>query len=282
MDFLKCPVCDKQLIKCDTSYKCINNHSYDISKKGYVNMLLANQKHSINPGDNKEMILSRVRFLNLNYYHILRKTILDLILKYNTKNEINFCDLACGEGYYTNYLHDELKKTKDINTVGVDISKYAIIEACKKKNAMHLDNIDYFIGNLNYLPFLDDSFTFMLNCFALIDVKEFYRVLKQDGFFIRVLPDKDHLLNLKEILYEDVILNEMKEKELNGFTLVDEVHIKDDIFLKNSNEIYDLFTMTPYYYKSSKKSIEKLLKLKDLKTRISFVLLVYQKKDISI
>ena len=109
-----------------------------------------------------------------------------------------------------------------------------IIEACKKRNAMHLENIDYVIGNLNYLPFLDNSFTFMLNCFALIDAKEFYRVLKDNGYFIRILPDFDHLLNLKEFLYENVILNEMKEKQRCGFKLIEEVHIKDDILLKNN------------------------------------------------
>ena len=69
----------------------------------------------------------------------------------------------------------------------------------------------------------------------------------------------------------------MKEKNINGFELVDEIHIKDDITLKTSQEIYDLFTMTPYYYKTSKESIEKLLSLNSLNTRISFVLLVYKK-----
>ena len=68
MEMLKCPVCQSKLNKVDNTYKCEKNHSYDISSKGYVNMLLANHKHSINPGDSKEMILSRVRFLDLNYY----------------------------------------------------------------------------------------------------------------------------------------------------------------------------------------------------------------------
>ena len=71
----------------------------------------------------------------------------------------------------------------------------------------------------------------------------------------------------------------MKEKEVNGFKLIDEIHIKDDITLKTKQEIYDLFTMTPYYYKTSKQSIEKLLQLDSLKTRVSFVLLVYQKVE---
>lgn len=277
MEKLKCPVCQNNLVKFNSTYKCEKNHSYDISSKGYTNMLLANHKHSINPGDSKEMILSRVRFLELDYYHILRKTILETIKKYANWDNFSFCDLACGEGYYTNFIHEKLNETYKVDSVGIDISKYAIIEACKKQRALKLNNIEYVIGNLMNLPFLDESFDFMLNCFALLDEKEFNRVLKKNGYFIRVLPDADHLLGIKQVLYKNVILNVMKEKNINGFELVDEIHIKDDITLKTSQEIHDLFTMTPYYYKTSKESIEKLLSLPSLTTRISFVLLVYKK-----
>ena len=277
MQILKCPVCQNKLIKENNTYRCEKNHSYDISSKGYTNMLLANQRHSINPGDSKEMILSRVRFLELDYYSILRKTILETINKYSSWEEFSFCDLACGEGYYTNFIHKKLNEQYKVNSVGIDISKYAIIEACKKQRAEKLENIEYCIGNLMNLPFMDESFDFMLNCFALLDEKEFNRVLKENGYFIRVLPDADHLLGIKQVLYKNVILNVMKEKNINGFELVDEIQIKDDITLKTSQEIYDLFTMTPYYYKTSKESIEKLLSLNSLNTRISFVLLVYKK-----
>ena len=277
MSVYRCPVCHKILNKVENTYKCENNHSLDIASKGYVNMLLANQRHSINPGDSKEMILSRVKFLECNYYHFLRKTILEIIIKYAKKDEFNFADLACGEGYYTNYIHQMLNEKFKANTIGVDISKFAIIEACKKQRALKLTNIVYCIGNLMNLPFLDNSFHFMLNCFALLDEKEFNRVLENEGYFIRVLPDCDHLLEIKEVLYENVIYNVMKEKDLKGFKLIDEIHIKDDITLKSKDEIYNLFTMTPYYYKSSKESMNKLLSKDSLNTRVSFVLLVYQK-----
>ena len=56
-------------------------------------MLLANQRHSVNPGDSKEMILSRVRFLEKDYYHILRKTILDTINKYALWDSFSFWTL---------------------------------------------------------------------------------------------------------------------------------------------------------------------------------------------
>ena len=246
MQILKCPVCQNKLIKENNTYRCEKNHCYDISSKGYTNMLLANQRHSINPGDSKEMILSRVRFLELDYYSILRKTILETINKYSSWEEFSFCDLACGEGYYTNFIHKKLNEQYKVNSVGIDISKYAIIEACKKQRAEKLENIEYCIGNLMNLPFMDESFDFMLNCFALLDEKEFNRVLKENGYFIRVLPDADHLLGIKQVLYKNVILNVMKEKNINGFELVDEIHIKDDITLKTSQEIYDLFTMTPF------------------------------------
>ena len=279
MSLFKCPVCQKELIKKDHCYQCENKHNYDLAAKGYVNLLLANQKHSVDPGDCKEMIEARVLFLKLNYYGFLRQCILENILKYAPSETFNFCDLACGEGYYTNYLHQEVNKIKNMNTIGIDISKYAILEACKKKREMNLDQIEFCIGNLMNLPFLNDSFSIMLNCFALFDEKEFYRVLKDQGFYIRVLPDAYHLYDLKKKLYKNVILNVMKEKTINGFHLIDEIHIEKDITLKTKDEIYNLFTMTPYYYKTSQEDKKKLLEMDCLTTKAAFVLLIYQKGE---
>ena len=76
----KCPVCQKELVKQDKSYKCLNGHSFDVNKKGYVNLLLANQGHSNNPGDSKEMIDARTTFLNQGYYENLRTELFNLFL----------------------------------------------------------------------------------------------------------------------------------------------------------------------------------------------------------
>ena len=56
----KCPVCNEVLNQIDKSYKCLNGHCFDVNKKGFVNLLLANQSHSENPGDSKEMIDANV------------------------------------------------------------------------------------------------------------------------------------------------------------------------------------------------------------------------------
>ena len=51
---------------------------------------------------------------------------------------------------------------------------------------------------------IDEELDFLM--YDLIRTK-----LKENGYFIRVLPDADHLLGIKQVLYKNVILNVMKE-----------------------------------------------------------------------
>ena len=277
MSVYKCPVCNSSLEKVDRLFKCINNHSFDISKKGYVNLMLANQGHSLNEGDSKEMIASRSRFLSGGFYSSLRNSLFNHICSLSSKNSIiHFLDVACGEGYYTNFIHSQMQQKCKINTVGVDISKAAINASSTSKNMASLKDISYCVGNLDYLPFLNNSFDFLLNCFAPINVFEFNRVLKKDGYFIRVLPGKYHLLELKQFLYNEVHLNEPKEDELEGFIL-ESSHQVDDLITLNNEQIQDLFTMTPYYYKTSNEAKNRLKTLESLTTKISFIIKIYRK-----
>lgn len=52
---LVCPVCHKPLLEREKSLTCENSHSFDIAGKGYVNLLLSQDKNSKDPGDNKDM-----------------------------------------------------------------------------------------------------------------------------------------------------------------------------------------------------------------------------------
>ncbi len=272
----KCPVCQSSLFKEEKLYQCSLHHTYDISKYGYANFLLANQIHSSFPGDRPEMILARKRFLSQNYYAILRKKLVEII-KMNLKDYTIFCDLACGEGYYTNYIHQNISKDFSFVTYGIDLSKRAIIEASKTAKQLKLENINYCIGNLMFLPYLNTSFDIMLNCFAPMIDKEFCRVLKENGIYIRVLPGKNHLLELKSVLYEKVILNQLKDLDIPNFSFIDKIEIEDKIKLESQERIHDLFMMTPYYYKTSKEAIKNLYALNELETTISFIILIYKK-----
>ena len=43
---LICPKCRKPLVEENGVFRCENRHSYDKAREGYVNLVLANQKHS--------------------------------------------------------------------------------------------------------------------------------------------------------------------------------------------------------------------------------------------
>ena len=101
MKLLACPKCHQQLHLENKTLKCENNHCYDISKRGYINLLLNPDKATNNPGDSKESLVARKAYLNKGYYHnckFINSLVLKLKFKYITKiivqdiiNFIFFC-----------------------------------------------------------------------------------------------------------------------------------------------------------------------------------------------
>jgi len=71
MSILICPNCKSALHRSDKVLICENGHSFDVAKEGYVNLLLANRKKSLNPGDNKIMMNAREAFLSIGFYDFL-------------------------------------------------------------------------------------------------------------------------------------------------------------------------------------------------------------------
>ena len=60
---LCCPKCGLPLKKEGNGCQCSEGHRYDLARSGYVNLLLANGKHSLQPGDDKRMVRARRLFL---------------------------------------------------------------------------------------------------------------------------------------------------------------------------------------------------------------------------
>ena len=60
---LLCPLCGRTLCVQQRRCVCAENHSFDIARQGYVNLLPVQQKHSRHPGDTRQQVLSRREFL---------------------------------------------------------------------------------------------------------------------------------------------------------------------------------------------------------------------------
>ena len=55
------------------------------------------------------------------------------------------------------------------------------------------------------------------------------------------------------------------------------IRISFSICLEDNNTIRDLFSMTPYYYRTGEKDLEKLAALTRLETEVDVTVSVYQK-----
>ena len=253
---VRCPVCKQVLKKTGNAYKCINRHSFDIAKEGYVNLYLHKSQTS---GDNKDMILARREFLKTDHYRFL----FDELNRYIDEKDV-LVDLACGEGYYTSKF-----KAKD--KTGVDLSKQGLRYAAKSD-----PDTTYILSSIFDVPLFDKCADKVLTIFAPIAQKEILRILKEEGSFLLVRPDERHLFELKEVLYEKPYLNETEDIIMEGLKQVKQVRIEQSTVL-DKKELHDLFLMTPYSNTTSLEDKKKLDSIDSLRVTFSFIIDMFQK-----
>ena len=264
-----CPICKEQLNKNEKSYCCTNNHSFDIAKQGYVNLLPVNKKHSDNPGDSKDMVVSRRTFLESGNYDCFAEKLVEIINSIFTDSQkISILDIGCGEGYYDGFL-EELNFNYDL--YGFDISKEAVRFASAKYKKGN-----FAVGSCFNMPVESDCFDLAINIFAPMVESETARVLKKGGYLIYAVPGKNHLMGLKELLYENVYENEEKHTEYDGFEFVERHTVKNEITVDGEMGV-NLFKMTPYYFKTELGAEEKIRNNNGFTTEIHFDFLVYKK-----
>lgn len=272
MKDLICPVCKSALIKQDKIYACVKGHHFDISKYGYVNLLMSGKSKLKRHGDDKLMLLARKTFLDKGYYDILLNSLIDVIKQY-INNDMHILDAGCGEGFYTanimKYLDNNDVKYK---MTGIDISKDALKLAHKRNKEINLA-----VSSVADIHINDNSLDMLLNIFAPVSYGEYCRILKTQGILIKVIPLEKHLWDLKTKIYDKPYENKVESLELDGFKLIQKTEIKQNIKIQNNEDIVNLFKMTPYYYKTKKDDQEKINKLNSIDVRVEFLILVYKK-----
>lgn len=261
-----CPVCGKPLARQEHSLVCENRHSFDIARQGYVNLLPVQQKHSQDPGDTREQVLSRRAFLDTGTYAPILEALIRVAREEGASGEI--LDIGCGEGYYCAHLAEAL----GLPLTGVDISKEAVRWAAGRYKGPN-----WLCATAAHLPVKDQSAGLLTSLFALTLPEEFCRVLAPGGLYIQVVAAEDHLLSLKSIIYDQLTHKEKEPtKEYPGLTLVRSEHISFDFTLRDE-QIQQLFSMTPHLFRIGKAGAERLKQTDILQDRASCVLNVYRK-----
>ena len=94
---------------------------------------------------------------------------------------------------------------------------------------------------------------------------------------IRALPLEGHLWGLKSAVYDTPYANPAPATELPGFTLLSREDVRFSIHLPCQEDIWNLFTMTPYYYKTGRTDQDKLRQLHELDETVEIAVLCYQR-----
>lgn len=273
-----CPVCGQPLTKMETQYRCGRRHSYDISRKGTVNLLLSQKSGEHYHGDNREMVRARQRFLDKGYYAPLREALTEMAAHYaasTARETMTLLDAGCGECYYTAAVCERFRREKvRFEAFGVDISKDALLLGASRDREIQLA-----VASVFRLPVLGRSCDMLMTVFAPYCGEEFWRILRPDGILLMVIPDKYHLWELKCAVYDHPYLNTVRDYALKGFTFLENREVSGRIELPSQEDIHDLFTMTPYYYKTGRKEQARLSARTELQTQIAFQILVYRRQS---
>ena len=236
-----CPICQENLVLIETSLKCCNRHSFDLSKFGYVN-LAPQIKQSANY--DKENFQNRQQILEAGFYQAILEAVSDLLASSETSTTV--LDIGCGEGFYSRKLQES---HPDKTFYAFDISKDSVQIAAKSEPNWA---VNWFVGDLARLPIKDASMDILLDIFSPANYGEFRRVLSKDGILIKVIPTKNHLKEIRQKVQDQLTNKDYSNQDIKNhfqehFTILSS---KTASLTKTitADQLQSLLSMTPLLF----------------------------------
>jgi 23S rRNA (guanine745-N1)-methyltransferase len=251
---------------------CANQHCFDISKQGYVNML----SRALKVKYDKQMFKSRKIIFKSGFFDpliekISQKIIDEIKIK---EDRIKILDAGCGEGSFLSGMKKKLFRNNinDLLGVGVDISKDGISMASKE----YPNNI-WCVADIAKCPFESKQFNLIFNILSPSNYYEFRRLLYDDGIIIKVIPESNYLQELRQIFYAQTgkqVYSNDKTVALfkNNLVLLDIQRLQYSVAI-DSNLIEHLVYMTPLSWGSTEERLQKVLRMNLRETTIDLSIL---------
>ncbi|MBL4954359.1 methyltransferase domain-containing protein [Neobacillus sp. YIM B02564] len=250
-----CPLCNSPMAVTHLkSLICLNNHTFDFAKQGYVNMMT----RSAHSHYDKKLFKARQKIImESNLYTSLHQKISEVINEkiHASTGEIIILDAGCGEGSHLQRILDK-GKNGTITGLGVDISKEGIrMAASNYKESIWL------VGDLAHPPISAQSCHIILNILSPANYKDFKRILVSDGLIVKVVPRTNYLKELRKALFDDMDMKTYKNDETvslfnQHFQLVNMIHLSYTKKLPQS-DLSKLVQMSPLAWNSKKEQIDK-------------------------
>jgi 23S rRNA (guanine745-N1)-methyltransferase len=245
---LACPLDGAPLTPVDGGWACPAGHRYDQAAQGYVNLLPVQHKRSRDPGDSKEMVAARRRFLEAGHYRPIADLAASAALT-DLPADAACLDAGCGEGYYLRQLAAAADAAgQSPALLGLDISKWAVQAAAKAQRG----TATWVVGSNARLPVLPATLDRVLCLFGFPVYPEFACALKPGGQLIMIDAGPDHLRELREIIYPTLKPPRDGEPPLpEGFAAAPGESLRQTLTLNDAASIADLLAMTPHLYRAT-------------------------------
>lgn len=240
MSCFRCPICALPLHVDAKGASCSNRHQFDRAKEGYLNLLPVQSKHSKEPGDAKVQLQARRHFLQADYFAPLQRA---LVAQLPEQCE-TLLDIGCGEGFFTASM---AQQRVGAHVFGIDIAKAGVRMAARAAQQQHL-SIEYAVASSYALPFRDHTMDVVTRIYAPSKDEELVRVLKPQGLLIVVVPGQQHLLKLRETIYQQVRPHEAPVTP-KGFRLVVKREVCESLRVSAGEDTRALLEMTPFAWR---------------------------------
>ena len=198
--------CTRVLVAEGRRYVCGNGHAFDLARSGYLNLLQPQDKRSRHPGDTRDAVAARRRFLDAGHAEpLVRAIVKALPLDAGDK----LLDVGCGEGHHT----DAFRRAYGADAWGVDISIPALDAAARRYR-----ECQWIVANADrFLPFEDASFNAVTSITARLNAREFHRVLVPAGALLVAIPAADDLIELRETVLGERVERDRVERTVAIF-----------------------------------------------------------------
>ena len=278
---LACPLDGAPLQRQAVSLRCPEGHCFDLAAQGYVNLLPVQNKRSLDPGDSKEMVAARRRFLEAGHYQPIADAVAQSVLQTAPAGRTLTClDAGCGEGYYLRQLATAAGDAHPLALLGLDISKWAVQAAAKRdgQDARGAPRAAWVVGSNAGLPVLPGTLDRVLCMFGFPVYSEFARVLRRGGELLQVDAGPEHLRELREVIYPTLKPERPAARQAPpGFEHLGTDTLRFPIHVDGAAPIADLLAMTPHLYRATAEGRARAAALTALTMTVDVRLARYQR-----
>ena len=213
---LHCPTCTGALRPSPGSLRCNENHTFDVARQGYVN-LLAGAAHG--SADTAAMVRAREEFLSAGHYAPLAGAVAEAA----GDGDGPVVEIGAGTAYY-------LAATLDARPRSVGLALDISVPAARRAARAHARVGAVVADAWSTLPVVDGCAEVVLVVFAPRGAAEIARVLRPGGRLVVLTPAPLHLTELVDVLGL-LRVDDRKRERLHaaldpGFDVVDEVGLR--------------------------------------------------------